>query len=140
MTSTISQFVTADQIPNVTTRLEEVLDIDKELVELSRKIKSLEQKRAFVIEEHINAGIIQEGPLSIQKKVTKRDTLDADLMAEKYPELFDRLWEQIGQKKFKPSKTEAALVLTSHQIEKVCKHSETISYSVEFDIHHGAEL
>jgi len=140
MTTTLSSFVTADQVPRVTARLEEVLEIDKEIVELQRQIKSREQRRAMIIEEHINAGVTVEGPLSIQKKVTKRDTLDAEAFSEKYPDQFFELWREISQAKFKPSKSDALKVLTSFQVEKVCKHTETVSYTVEYDLYHGAEL
>jgi len=45
MTTTLSSFVSADQLPNpatITTRLETVLEYDEQIAELQRQIKVLE--------------------------------------------------------------------------------------------------
>lgn len=78
MTTTLSSFVSADQLPNpanLTTRLETVLEYDEQIAELQRQIKALEQKREYVIQEHLSAGVMVEGPLSLKAKVTKRESL-----------------------------------------------------------------
>ena len=143
MTTTLSSFVSADQLPNpanLTTRLETVLEYDEQITELQRQIKSLEQKREYVIQEHIQAGVMAEGPLSLKAKVTKRESLDVDLFAQKYPEEYRALYQEIGEQKFKPSKQDAAKVLTSFQVEKVCKKTETVNYTVVYEMSTGAEL
>ncbi len=138
--STLAAFVTADTIAPVTTRLEDGYQIGLKIADLQKEIESLQEQQALIIEDHINAGITEEGPFSIKKKVSKRETLDPDAFAEKYPEEFGELWRELGQAKFKPSKTDAAKVLTSHQIEKICKKSESVTYSIDWDMHQGAEL
>lgn len=143
MSTTLSSFVSADQLPNpanLTTRLETVLEYDEQITELQRQIKSLEQKREFVIQEHIQAGVMAEGPLSLKAKVTKRESLDVDAFAKKYPDEFRALYQEIGEQKFKPSKQDAAKVLTSFQVEKVCKKTETVNYAVVYEMSTGAEL
>jgi hypothetical protein len=143
MTTTLSSFVSADQLPNpanLTTRLETVLEYDEQITELQRQIKALEQKREYVIQEHLSAGVMVEGPLSLKAKVTKRESLDADAFAKKYPDEFRALYQEIGEQKFKPSKQDAAKVLTSFQVEKVCKKTESITYTVAYEMSTGAEL
>ena len=143
MSTTLSEFVTADQIPtqvNLTTRLETVLEYDEQITELQRQIKSLEQKREFIIQEHIQPGVMAEGPLSLKAKVTKREALYVDAFAKKYPDEFRALYQELGEQKFKPSKQDAAKVLTSYQVEKVCKKTETVNYTVVYELSTGAEL
>ena len=143
MTSSLLDFVTADQIPekaNLTTGLGTVLELDEQITELQRQIKSLEQKREFIIQEHIQAGVMVEGPLSLKAKVTKRESLDVDAFAKKYPDEFRALYQEMGEAKFKPSKQDAAKVLTSFQVEKVCKKTETVNYTVVYELSTGAEL
>jgi hypothetical protein len=143
MTTTLSSFVSADQLPNpanLTTRLESVLEYDEQITELQRQIKALEQKREYVIQEHLSAGVMVEGPLSLKAKVTKRESLDVDAFAKKYPDEFRALYQEIGEQKFKPSKQDAAKVLTSFQVEKVCKKTESITYTVAYEMSTGAEL
>ena len=143
MSTTLSEFVTADQLPNpanLTTRLETVLEYDEQITELQRQIKALEQKREYVIQEHLSAGVMVEGPLSLKAKVTKRESLDVDLFAQKYPDEFRALYQEIGEQKFKPSKQDASKVLTSFQVEKVCKKTETVNYAVVYEMSTGAEL
>jgi len=143
MSTTLSSFVTADQLPNpanLTTRLETVLEYDEHITELQRQIKTLEQKREFIIQEHIQAGVTTEGPLSLKAKVTKRESLDVDAFAKKYPDEFRVLYQEMGEAKFKPSKQDAAKVLTSFQVEKVCKKTETVNYTVVYELSTGAEL
>jgi len=143
MSTTLSEFVTADQLPNpanLTTRLETVLEYDEQITELQRQIKALEQKREYVIQEHLSAGVMVEGPLSLKAKVTKRESLDVDAFAKKYPDEFRELYQEIGEAKFKPSKQDAAKVLTSFQVEKVCKKTETVNYTVVYELSTGAEL
>jgi len=136
----LADFVPATEIPRITTRLEDAYKIELEILALQDKITDLQNRKMTIIEEHVNAGETVEGPFSITKKVTKRATLDADKFFETYPDQFASLWQELGQSKFKPSKAEAAKVLTSHQIEKICKHSESVSYSVDWDMHAEAEL
>lgn len=143
MSTTLSSFISADQLPNpanLTTRLESVLEYDEQITELQRQIKALEQKREYVIQEHLSAGVMVEGPLSLKAKVTKRESLDVDAFAKKYPDEFRALYQEIGEQKFKPSKQDAAKVLTSFQVEKVCKKTETVSYTVAYELSTGAEL
>ena len=139
MASSLLDFVPATEIPRVTTKLEDGYKIELEILALEQKIQDLQARKMMIIEDHVNSGIMVEGPFSVKKTVRSRETLDTDAFAEKYPAEFDALWRELGSMKFKPSKAEAAKVLTSHQIEKVSKKSESVSYSVEWDIHQGAE-
>jgi len=140
MTQTLSDFITADQVPKVTTRLEDGYKIELEILSLQEQIKDLETRKMMIIEDHVNSGVMVEGPFSVKKTVRTREALDPDAFAEKYPAEFDSLWREIGSQKFKPSKADAAKVLTSHQIEKVSKKTESVTYSVEWDLHAGVEL
>ncbi|MCK9592815.1 MAG: hypothetical protein M0Q91_12500 [Methanoregula sp.] len=136
---TQTSFIPASEIPRLTTRLQQAFELDIEICSLQKEIKDREDRKQFIIEEHVNAGVLQDGPFSIKKKVTKRDSLDTEAFAEKYPAEFEELWRKIGQTKFRPSKAEASKVLTSDQVEKICKHTESVTYSIEWDPHQGAE-
>lgn len=133
------EFQSADHIIPCTRTLEEAWKIQDKIDDLKKKLARLEEEREQIIEEHVNSGVMQEGPFSVKKTVRKRAALDTALFAEKYPAEFQELWQEIGQTKFKPSKTDASKVLTRHQIEKISTVSETVTYDIDFDIHQGAE-
>jgi hypothetical protein len=133
-------FTRADQIPmTVTSRLEDGFKIDLKIQALLKEIDELTEQKQLIINEHINAGITSEGQFSILTKVKKTSRLDPDRFAEKYPAEFEMLWRELGATKFKPSQKEAAMVLTSFQIEKICNVSESVTHVIDWDPHQGAE-
>lgn len=140
MSTTLSEFVTADTFKPLTRTLEEVWTIQEKITDLEKKIARLEAERDGIIEEHIAAGVMEEGPLFVKKDIKRRSTPNAAKFAAKYPKKFDKLVKDFAASKYKPTQKEALTVITSYQLEQVSDVSETVSYSVDLDIHKGAEL
>ena len=134
MTATLTDFVTADKIVPVTTRLEEAFKLADEILTLEARIAELEERRQFIIQEHIGAGVVEEGPFTLQKKVTRRATVNPEKFAEKYPDEYLELVKRHANGKYKPTQKEAAEVLTSYQIEKISDVKESVTYSVDWDM------
>jgi len=111
-------------------------DLEQELRPLRQEIQNLMEARDRIITEHVQGGCKQDGAFYLKETSKPKLVLDGDLFAEKYPEEFEMLWREIGTSKFKPSKSDAAKVLTSYQIEKCCKQQGEFKYTVDWDPHH----
>jgi len=114
-----------------------IAELEKELAPLRDDIKSLLEARDRIIEDHLLSDVKQEGAFFVEEYAKPRQVIDADLFAEKYPEEFDILVRKHAARKFKPTKDDAAFVLTSYQIEKICKPQGTSKYRVGWDIRTG---
>jgi hypothetical protein len=133
-------FIPANELPQqVITKLQDGFEIDIQIAKLQEQIADLEKQKEVIIQEHLTAGQVQEGPFTLETKVKKIERLDPDLFFQTYPTQFHELFLELGETKFKPSKPDAAKVLTSYQIEKVCKKTETVTHVIKWDPHQGAE-
>ena len=112
-------------------------DLEQELKPLREEILSLLSARDRIVSEHQQADKTQEGAFFVKQVARPTERLDSDLFAETYPDEFESLWKEIGISKFKPSKADAAKVLTSYQIEKVCKPAGESKFVVDWDPRQG---
>lgn len=138
-TTTLSSFQTADQfIPPVST-LEEAWNIDLKIKDLQEKIARLQARKDTILEEHMQAGVMQEGPFSIKRDLKTRRTINTDKIREKYPGEYAEAVREFAADKYRPTQKELGKYLTSYQLEKVSDITEYVSYSVDWDPHQGAE-
>lgn len=151
MSTTLSQFVTADKIGEFVTHeslkhaaklqqkaqeIKDKIEILREEYEetiepLQQEIRLLLEARDRIIREHQNKGIEQDGPFSIVVDKKPREVLDDAAFREKFPEDHKAVFEKYGYEKFKASKDEAAYKLSSFDIEKICKKQGQYTYRID---------
>ncbi len=154
MTSTLSDFITADQVDTFVTHeslkhaaklqekaqdilnsLEILREEYEERVEpLQQEARQLLETRDRIIREHQAKGVEREGPFSIVVDKKPREVLDDAAFREKYPAEHRAVFDEVGYRKFKASKDDAKIELTSHQIEKICKKQGEYTYRIDTDL------
>lgn len=125
-----------EQIATIRDRLNDLIKplqdaAQDEISPLENEIVMLLEARDRIIRDHQSRGVESDGPFSIVVDKKPRQEMDDAAFREKYPDQHRAVFDQVGYKKYKASKEDAALELTSHQIEKVCKLRGNYTYKID---------
>lgn len=109
-------------------------DAEKEAAPLVAEIEMLLAARDRIVNQHQADKVEREGTFYITVDKKPKEVIDVDVFRKEKPKEFKKLFDLMGFEKFKPSKEDASKVLTTFQVEKLCKKQGKTTYKVDQDL------
>ena len=121
--------------------LEEALNLQDEIRQLNENIKIIQrtiedrQKQIdFIVSDHLNAGVRQEGRLFLKEKPGRR-TLDIKAFESAYPEEF----QKVAKVKLSATITDAEKVLSGEVVDSLCTRAPS-TWEIDLLLDNGGIL
>ena len=94
---------------------DEIRQLNENIKIIQRTIEDRERKISSIVDDHLNAGIRQEGRLFLKEKPGRR-TLDIKAFEETYPDAF----KKVAKVKVSATITDAEKVLPGDVVDELC--------------------
>lgn len=133
--SVLSDFQTADTLMKPVRTLEMAWNIQDKISDLEQKIAKLQEEKSQIIQEHLQAGIKQDGPFSIKETRRTRRKVDEVALEAMNPELFDRVSKITRTVSVKDLDDAIGKENSSEWVIT----TETVAYEIDWDYRHGVE-
>jgi len=112
---------------------DEIRQLKENIGIVQREVDRREEMISAIIQEHRNAGIMNEGPLSILEKPGRR-SLNLKAFEETYPDKFTR----VAKVKYSATIADAERVLSGEEVEAICTRSES-TWIIDYNLRKWSE-
>lgn len=126
---TPSPSFTAGTLDNVFSLQDEIRTLRENIAIIQREVDRRQEQVSAIVQEHVIAGIMHEGPLSILETPGRR-SLNLKAFEKEHPEQFKR----VAKVKYSTTIADAEKVLSGEEVEAVCTR-EASSYRIEVMLH-----
>lgn len=109
--------------------LADAMDADCEAEQLEKQVQALKQKVQGILNEHIRAGILSEGPFKIVEDVSTRRLVNIERLKSLFPSVF----QTVAHQKYTASVTDVEKILSGQDLEAVITVQETKKTRLDWD-------